>query len=138
MTARSHAEKYASMPQRALPGATLASTAGSKVSTWMPTESMPMSATRSMTSRSAGGSNCTCTGRPAAALTDSPQRPTYIAPRSGVAVLPVVSVASTAPSRSLAARATSASIAGVFFAMVRPAASVTPMPQKVHWSSLPQ
>jgi hypothetical protein len=71
-------------------------------------------------------------------LTAWPQRPTYIAPRSGVAVLPVVSVASTAPSRSRAARATSASIAGVFFAIVRPFASVTPMPQKVHWSSLPQ
>ena len=53
-TARSQAAKYASMPQRALPGATRASTAGSKVSTWMPTESMPMSATWSMTSRSDG------------------------------------------------------------------------------------
>ena len=31
------------MPQRALPGATRASTAGSKDSTWMPTESTPRS-----------------------------------------------------------------------------------------------
>ena len=32
----------------------------------------PMSATRSMTSRSDGGSNCTCTGSPAASLTAAP------------------------------------------------------------------
>ena len=53
-------------------------------------------------------------------------------------MLPVVSVASTAPSRSRAATETSASISGVFLAMVRPAARVTPIPQNVHWSELPQ
>jgi hypothetical protein len=53
-------------------------------------------------------------------------------------VLPVVSVASTAPSRSRAATATSASISGVFLAMVRPLARVTPIPQNLHWSSVPQ
>ena len=46
---------------------------------------------------------------------------TYSAPRSGARVLPVVRVTSTAPSRSRAATATSASCAGVFFAVVRPA-----------------
>ena len=67
-----------------------------------------------------------------------PHLATYSAPLSGVAVVPVVSVASTAPSRSLAATATSASISGVFLAIVRPFARVTPIPQNVHWSELPQ
>ena len=61
---------------RALAGATRASTSGSNDSTWMPTESMPTSWTWSITSRSAGGSNCTSTGRPVASLTAGPQRPT--------------------------------------------------------------
>ncbi len=47
-------------------------------------------------------------------------------------------VASTTPSSSFAATATSASIAGVFFAIVLPAANDTPMPQNPHWSELPQ
>ena len=50
----------------------------------------------------------------------------------------MVKVASTAPSSSLAATATSASISGVLRAMVRPLASVTPIPQNAHWSELPQ
>ena len=101
------------MPQRALPGATRASTAGSKVSTWMPTESMPMSATWSMTSRSRRRLELHLDRQPGGLL-DRLRRsaPTYRAPRSGVAVLPVVSVASTAPSRSRAATATSASMRG--------------------------
>ena len=56
------------MPVRALAGATRASTAGSNDSTWMPTESTPMSPTSSMTSRSRGGSNWISTGSPEAVL----------------------------------------------------------------------
>ena len=64
------------MPVRNLPGATLASTCGSNDSTWMPTASMPMPCTWSITARSRGGSNCTSTGSPAASLTACPQRAT--------------------------------------------------------------
>src|SRR6478736_4319776 len=95
----------------------------------MPTESMPSAATSLMTSRLVGGSNWTSTGRPVASLTARPHRATYRAPRSTPFELPVVRVASTAPSSSFAAAATSASCPGVFFTMVRPAANETPMPQ---------
>jgi hypothetical protein len=42
----------------------------------MPTEEIPMPATRSITARSLGGSNCTSTGRPEASRTAWPQRAT--------------------------------------------------------------
>ena len=71
------------MPVRCLGGATHSSTAGSKVSTWMPTESMPLSATLSITARSSGGSNWISTGRPEASFMAWPQRAAYRAPLSG-------------------------------------------------------
>src|SRR5207342_3654039 len=71
-------------------------------------------------------------------FTACPHRDTYRAPRSTPLELPVVSVASTAPSSSLAAIATSASCSGLFLTIVRPESSETPMPQNLHWSSLPQ
>ena len=56
----------------------------------------------------------------------------------GAAVLPVVRVTSTTWSSSLAATATSASWSGRFTAMVRSAWSDSSMPQKAHWSLVPQ
>ena len=56
-TAYSQVSKYRSMPVRYFGGATHRSTSGSKDSTWIPTESMPRSATWSITLRSSGGSN---------------------------------------------------------------------------------
>ena len=121
------------------PGRPAPSTSGSKDSTWMPTVSMPRSATRSITSRSSGGSNCVSTGSPlasftaAAALGDVQRAAVGGAGAAG-------GRASRRPRRRGRGRRRPPRPAGPGSSSpscARPA-SDTPMPQNAHWSPLPQ
>ena len=103
--------------------------AGVAISRCMPRLATPLSRRRRNQAGSSGGSHCAWIGRSTAAVTAAALSHRMRAPRSRRLGVPVVITMCLTPSSATAARATSASCAGVLWAMVRPSLSDCSMAQ---------